>query len=79
MTVVDFQSVAYRGGGTSGAGGAIAPPTFGSSIIIHSNSTTNIFGLLKFELVPFFMNQTLAPPIFFTFRRLCIKYIPSIL
>ena len=33
-----------RGAGTGGAGGAIAPPIFGSSIRIHSNSTTNIFG-----------------------------------
>ena len=33
-----------RGGGT---GGAIAPPAFGSSIIIHSYSTANIFGWLN--------------------------------
>ena len=36
-----------RGGGTGGAGGAIAPPTFGSSIITLSYSTTNIFGGLN--------------------------------
>ena len=36
-----------RGGGTGGAGGAIAPPTFGSTIIIHSYSTTNILGWLN--------------------------------
>ena len=33
-----------KGAGTGGAGGAIAPPIFGSSITIHSNSTINIFG-----------------------------------
>ena len=32
--------VQLRGAGTGGAGGAI----FGSSIRMHSNSTTNIFG-----------------------------------
>ena len=36
-----------RGGGTGGAGGAIAPPTFGSSIIIHSYGKPNIFGWLN--------------------------------
>ena len=41
----DFYSkLYYRGAGTGGAGGAIAPPIFGSSIRMHSNSTTNIFG-----------------------------------
>ena len=33
-----------RGAGTGGAGGAIAPPIFGSSIRMHSDSTNNIFG-----------------------------------
>ena len=37
----------FRCGGTGGAGGVIAPPTFGSSITIHSYSTTNIFGWLN--------------------------------
>ena len=36
--------ILIRGAGTGGAGGAIAPPIFGNSIRIHSNSTTNIFG-----------------------------------
>ena len=44
---VKFWIVVFRGGGTGGAGGATAPPTFGSSIILHSYSTTNIFGQLN--------------------------------
>ena len=42
--VLFLVSMDTRGAGTGGAGGAIAPPIFGSSIRIHSNSTTNIFG-----------------------------------
>ena len=41
------EYVTCRGGGTGGAGGAIAPPTFRSLISIHSHSTTNIFGWLN--------------------------------
>ena len=44
---IDLNGYFYRGGGTGGAGGAIAPPTFGSSIIVLSYSTTNIFGWLN--------------------------------
>ena len=37
----------HRGDGRGSAGGAIAPRTFGSSIMVHSNSNTNIFGPLN--------------------------------
>ena len=40
----NMTNTILRGAGTGGAGGAITPPTFGRSIRIHSNSTTNIFG-----------------------------------
>ena len=36
-----------RGCGTGGAGGTVAPPTFDSSIIVHSYSTTKIFGRMN--------------------------------
>ena len=47
MTHEDDDYIQGRGGGTGGAGGAIAPPTFGISLIIDSSSTTSIFGLFN--------------------------------
>ena len=39
--------VLTRGGGTGGAGGAIAPPTSDNSVKMNSNSTTNMFDYLN--------------------------------
>ena len=47
INVAVIVVLGFRGGGTGGAGGAIAPPTFGSSILIQSYSTTNILGRLN--------------------------------
>ena len=62
---INEGSVFGRGGGTGGAGGAIAPPTFGILLSMHDLAPPT------FWADPY----KTAPPIFHTFRRLCTIWV----